>query len=142
MEKIYEKVFAIGLARVITLQEIKRALPGFRDTGVVFKQLVRPFCVLDEFILHQDKVGTFLRLKGPRFIPVRHLNTDEHTDHDDEEVDPDCEPVFLFDVSFDAAEDHGVSPDVSASFALQGSSNSRKMLQAISKESWCQSRST
>jgi len=37
------------------------------------------------------------------FVPVRHLDTDEHADHHDREVDADCGPVLFADVFDDAA---------------------------------------
>ena len=104
MEKVNEKVFAIGFACVITLQEIERALSGLRDTGVVLKQVVRVVCILHQLIMQQDEVGPFLCLKRPRLIPIRDLNTDEHTDDDNTEVNKNREPVFFFDMGFDTTE--------------------------------------
>jgi len=43
------------------------------------------------------------------FVPVRHLYADEHADHDDDEVEPHRRPVLGFDVTDDAAEEHGSS---------------------------------
>ena len=41
-----------------------------------------------------------------RRVPVRDLKTDEHADNDNQEIEPDREPVLRFDVFGDAAEEH------------------------------------
>lgn len=45
-----------------------------------------------------------------RVIPVCDLNTDEHPDHDDEEIERHREPVLIFYMFGQAAEDHGFLP--------------------------------
>ena len=40
----------------------------------------------------------------PRVIPIRDLDTDKDTDHNDAEIYPNREPVLIFDVFCDAAQ--------------------------------------
>ena len=62
--------------------------------------------------MHDVKVksvqkGGFIFAVSAGLIPVRHLNTDEHADHDNGEVYRDSEPVLFFDMGFETAEDYG-----------------------------------
>ena len=42
-------------------------------------------------------------------VPVRDLNTDEYADNDNEEIQPDREPILILDVFGEATQDHGSS---------------------------------
>ena len=44
-----------------------------------------------------------------RLTPICDLEGDEDTYDDDYEIEPNCEPVLVFDVFCDAAADHWVS---------------------------------
>jgi len=47
-------------------------------------------------------------IRGAILVPVRDLDTDEHTDHDNHEIDDDCGPVLGLHVLDDAAQDHQI----------------------------------
>lgn len=49
---------------------------------------------------------------GGRRIPVRHLNADEDTDHDDKKIERNSGPFLFFEMSNDAAQDHEVGLSV------------------------------
>jgi hypothetical protein len=46
-----------------------------------------------------------------RLVQVIHLKSDEHADHDNDEVEPYCDPVLTFDMLHQAAQQHGVIPN-------------------------------
>jgi hypothetical protein len=45
-------------------------------------------------------------------VPIADLGAEEHAEHDDQNVDPDCEPVVRRDMLANAAYDHRRLPQL------------------------------
>jgi len=58
--------------------------------------------VLLQPLEHDHRVGSL----PSRIVPIRNLETDEDTDDDNEKVDADRDPILVFDVFCDAAQQH------------------------------------
>ena len=52
----------------------------------------------------------------PGLVPVRHLDTDDDTGHDDDQVDPDRGPFLIPEVLDHAAQEHGFPLEESTGF--------------------------
>ena len=46
----------------------------------------------------------------PPLVPVVGLGAEEHADHDDDDIDPDREPIVRGDMLADTANDHRLPP--------------------------------
>ena len=53
---------------------------------------------MGQLFIEALKDDALLSTIGIVFIPVRDLNTDENTDYDDKKINPDGEPILIFDV--------------------------------------------
>jgi hypothetical protein len=61
---------------------------------------------IGKLLLKTIEIQGFGFTVAPRVVPVRHLDTNEHPDHDNDEVDAYGDPVLVADMLRDAAQDH------------------------------------
>ncbi len=56
--------------------------------------------------MHARQIGPRFRILDTRLVPVRHLDAEEHAEHQQHELDGDAGPVLFFQRLREAAQDH------------------------------------